>query len=241
MTFMSIIRRFAPVSAVVSAVMLSAAFATPSHALTIGPEVTAFDPNANPAFSCPKNKPCLTGLTILQNSGDDTVLAAAESIFGFDTGELTIWDKFDLGNSQSRDGDFSVQTNVSFTSPLPNRPNKVNKWSLNSSGPITFNPAEIVGFAAKFGNFTGFFAFRTEDLPLPADLEVLFYSLEFYDAFLGIGLAAQQNNGRFGGLSHVTIFGGPISTIPIPAALPLAATGLAVLGLLGWRKNRRAA
>jgi hypothetical protein len=28
---------------------------------------------------------------------------------------------------------------------------------------------------------------------------------------------------------------------PVPAALPLFATGLAALGLLGWRKKRKAA
>jgi len=34
------------------------------------------------------------------------------------------------------------------------------------------------------------------------------------------------------------IFGEPSNT-PLPAALPLFATGLGVLGLLGWRRKRK--
>lgn len=240
MNFSAMIQRFAGATVIASAVLFGAAAMSPSHAVTIGPEVTAFDDDANPAFSCPKNKPCIDSLTVLDNSGDETVLPAAEEIFGFGTGSLIIWDKFDLGNSQSRDGDFSVETNVAYTSALPDRPDTVNKWSLNSDGPISFDPSSIVGFAAKFGNFTAFFAFRSEDLPLPADLDVLFYDLEFYDEFLNIGLLDEQKNGKFGGLSHVTIFG-QTTVVPLPAALPLAAAGFAVFGLLGWRKHRRAA
>ena len=33
----------------------------------------------------------------------------------------------------------------------------------------------------------------------------------------------------------------PVSETPLPAALPLFATGLGALGLLGWRRKRKAA
>ena len=36
-------------------------------------------------------------------------------------------------------------------------------------------------------------------------------------------------------------FGGFYSPVPLPAALPLFATGLGALGLLGWRRKRKAA
>ena len=31
-----------------------------------------------------------------------------------------------------------------------------------------------------------------------------------------------------------------VAPVPLPAALPLYGTGLAILGLMGWRKRRRA-
>jgi hypothetical protein len=37
------------------------------------------------------------------------------------------------------------------------------------------------------------------------------------------------------------ISGSPLSTVPLPAALPLFASGLGALGLLGWRRKRKAA
>ena len=33
----------------------------------------------------------------------------------------------------------------------------------------------------------------------------------------------------------------PVGATPLPAALPLFATGLGALGLLGWRRKRKAA
>ena len=42
-------------------------------------------------------------------------------------------------------------------------------------------------------------------------------------------------------LDNITVTDlGPVSTVPLPAALPLFATGLGALGLLGWRKKRKA-
>jgi hypothetical protein len=32
----------------------------------------------------------------------------------------------------------------------------------------------------------------------------------------------------------------PVSSVPVPATLPLFATGLGALGLLGWRRKRKA-
>ncbi|MFK5980996.1 MAG: PEP-CTERM sorting domain-containing protein [Rhizobiaceae bacterium] len=41
-------------------------------------------------------------------------------------------------------------------------------------------------------------------------------------------------------ISHFTAFGVLPTAVPVPAALPLFGTGIALLGLLGWRRKRRA-
>jgi hypothetical protein len=51
-----------------------------------------------------------------------------------------------------------------------------------------------------------------------------------------------NGGGSFDGSNAVTdhiVITGPISATPLPAALPLFATGLGTLGLLGWRRQRK--
>jgi len=38
----------------------------------------------------------------------------------------------------------------------------------------------------------------------------------------------------------MALIGGTVSPVPLPAALPLFATGLGALGLLGWRRKEAA-
>ncbi len=100
------------------------------------------------------------------------------------------------------------------------------------------------------------------------DFENMF--LEAFDnSGLSLGSVKQDNEERFIGMTTLSIwateisyvlFGGvgfeyegegpfhnslfadnlKISTIPIPAALPLFGTGLAILGFVGWRRKRKA-
>ena len=59
-------------------------------------------------------------------------------------------------------------------------------------------------------------------------------------------IAVEKNGGSvgFGGhyadLVSARITGPGINEVPLPAALPLFATGLGVLGLIGWRRKRKA-
>jgi hypothetical protein len=60
------------------------------------------------------------------------------------------------------------------------------------------------------------------------------------DAFL----LANEVDMAFNGGIQVSTFGQqnleiPVSTTPLPGALPLFATGLGAMGLLGWRRNRK--
>lgn len=48
-----------------------------------------------------------------------------------------------------------------------------------------------------------------------------------------------DNSNGLDNISIVEVAGPPTSVVPVPAALPLLATGLAVLGLLGRRRARR--
>ncbi len=47
------------------------------------------------------------------------------------------------------------------------------------------------------------------------------------------------NNGEMYDFYISQIEAAPVNTTPLPAALPLFATGLAALGLLGWRRKRK--
>src|SRR5262249_20918472 len=53
----------------------------------------------------------------------------------------------------------------------------------------------------------------------------------------GPGLSNNPNNAGFGSLNLVFT---PVSEILLPAALPLFATGLGALGLLAWRRKKKA-
>ncbi len=46
------------------------------------------------------------------------------------------------------------------------------------------------------------------------------------------------NGTRGGGLSHITAFDGTVAHTPLPAALPLFSSALALLGLIGWSRRR---
>jgi hypothetical protein len=53
--------------------------------------------------------------------------------------------------------------------------------------------------------------------------------------------AGQSAGGAGGNFGHPGTWTVSVSQTPLPAALPLFATGLAMTGLLGWRKKRKSA
>lgn len=64
----------------------------------------------------------------------------------------------------------------------------------------------------------------------------LFKITSFFDVFTELSLDGGQNWIPSTDSTHVDL-----ANIPLPAALPMFATGLGVLGLLGWRRKRKAA
>jgi hypothetical protein len=59
--------------------------------------------------------------------------------------------------------------------------------------------------------------------------------------FVNGGGSSGVFNGEVGTVEVAIGPGDPATSTPLPAALPLFATGLGVLGLLGWRRKRNAA
>jgi probable HAF family extracellular repeat protein len=66
------------------------------------------------------------------------------------------------------------------------------------------------------------------------------YSINFLGQIVGIGRTMPLPVGS-GSVTYRGFLLTPVSEVPLPAALPLFATGLGMLGLLGWRRKRKAA
>ena len=96
--------------------------------------------------------------------------------------------------------------------------------SITASGALSSTPQNI--------NITGLSSF-----PFDAFVGVGTFPLDFsYTANCGTSCGA----GWSGDLRLIYVFD-PVSQTPLPAALPLFATGLSVLGLLRWRRKRKQA
>ncbi len=77
------------------------------------------------------------------------------------------------------------------------------------------------------------FSLPVVNLPLAS-----FFGLTSTTAFTSVSFSLLI--GEDAGLDNVS-FGGAVSVVPLPAALPLFGTGLVVMGFLGWRKKRKVA
>lgn len=65
------------------------------------------------------------------------------------------------------------------------------------------------------------------------------FYLGFVDGGSFVGNPSFYNDNT-GSLDAVFDIGAPTSVVPVPAALPLFGTGLAIMGFIGWRRKRKA-
>jgi hypothetical protein len=131
----------------------------------------------------------------------------------------------------------------------------VNYEGLKNSGPASFGsggftdanspngPVPFVGFAVSMnGPFVELFVPQgyTSDTALPSEQDI------FSNTTLAmLGITPGKNTwiwggGEFADESFTIDVIAPTTTTPLPATLPLFATGLGALGLLGWRRKRKA-
>ena len=95
---------------------------------------------------------------------------------------------------------------------------------------VTINAAELGSLSGQFNS-----------LPANANVNIISFSpfdFQFISGFSGgVWCAAVSCSGDFGVNGQWSV----APAVPLPAALPLFATGLCALGVLGWRRKRRAA
>ncbi len=76
------------------------------------------------------------------------------------------------------------------------------------------------------------------DLGATANINASWVSITgFASAFTQVVFSANQNAFEF---SNIQVSNSAVNPVPVPAALPLFGTGLAIMGLFGWRRKRKA-
>ena len=115
---------------------------------------------------------------------------------------------------------YSVPTPLLFTPDI-----LYNTFSVDGSGALTAADFRGTGY---FGTSYVYFAFN-KIADAPANGGIFQYLSDGAGHF-------SQSGGDFGNANFVSV-----SATPLPAALPLFASGLGALGLLGWRRKRKAA
>ena len=133
--------------------------------------------------------------------------------------------------------------------PSPGEVLIFNLPSLTFSGNVgVLDPSGALSDVLRWVNPSGDFTACPPGTPACAT-QLIFYSLDNSGAKADVGPLSFPNLSNFinenpdGTFTFVSstgenIYNG-VSDVPLPAALPLFATGLGALGLLGWRRRRK--
>jgi hypothetical protein len=115
----------------------------------------------------------------------------------------------------------------------------VQSGAMNFAAPVVFNGAYFsgeVGATEYFELRLGGTLVWTSGTITPSDVPTFLAS--------GYGGPVDQVNVVSNDPDHFVMddvtYNGVVSSVPLPAALPLFATGLGALGLLGWRRKKKA-
>jgi hypothetical protein len=131
-----------------------------------------------------------------------------------------------------------------------------NMGKFPTSGTQSFSYTSLVDMDKLTGTIT--WSFLQDGTPTPKFFGSMLVNSVTGDAaftaafmtgqFLNINLTTQAlsqgstlESVAAGGSASAFVGSGLVSNVPLPGALPLFATGLGVLGLLGWRRKRKAA
>jgi hypothetical protein len=179
------------------------------------------------------------------------------NILTADTGNLSatttsitaIADAFDLYTVFSASPNnigLTAGTGISLTNPTPLTPGAAILKSFTTPVGAFSESLNIVSFSFTAAGFAaGAATAGTSSLVTPATLVV---TATGTISFTGeeSGTTGLGPTGVFYAATYTQLPGGPINalivdtTVPLPAALPLFATGIGGLGLLGWRRKRKA-
>ncbi|MDA0239788.1 MAG: PEP-CTERM sorting domain-containing protein [Proteobacteria bacterium] len=118
---------------------------------------------------------------------------------------------------------WTVLTGAAVTGPASMTFTTLGDNSILAGGAVPATGTYTLAFTGAFLNLTGLRLEVLEHVSLP---------------FGGPGL--QGINGNFV-LTEISLDASNLQVVPVPAALPLFASGLAVLGFAGWRRRRRGA
>jgi hypothetical protein len=142
------------------------------------------------------------------------------------------------------------QATVSLYTDVTNLPSALlGTWTITSLPAQTFTVGPLSSISVSPGLLLTAGVSYFLGATAPDTTSVAWYATGLCSGFSGCGVGGSgthyYDNGTLNGpytsaLAAYDVLGAPASATPLPAALPLFASGLGVMGLLGWRRKRKA-